>query len=114
MSFYNPYMQGPDYAGGVEDFLQQLFQMMMYKKYMDQMGQYDQQGQGQENTEGSANPGGFFQVGQDLAKNAQAGQDWKSQYGPAPVPWQIKQQEQLPQPSLNPWQIRQLMQYMPK
>jgi hypothetical protein len=37
MSFYNPYMQRPDYGQGIQDFLSQMFQMMMYKRYMDSM-----------------------------------------------------------------------------
>lgn len=58
MSFYNPYMQHPDYAGGIEDFMQQLFQMMMYKKYMDGMGGQEK---GQEDQGTMWNSGGSNQ-----------------------------------------------------
>jgi hypothetical protein len=42
MSFYSPNMQHPDYAGGLQDMVYQIIQMMMLKKMMSQTGQGQQ------------------------------------------------------------------------
>ena len=38
MGFYNPYMQGPDLGGGMQDLLGQIMQIVMMKKIMGQQG----------------------------------------------------------------------------
>lgn len=39
MSFYNPFMKGPDFGAGLSDIAGQVMQMMMMKKMFSQPGQ---------------------------------------------------------------------------
>jgi len=45
-NFYNPYMKGPDFAGGISDMVGKLLQMMMMKQVFGGMGGAEGQGGG--------------------------------------------------------------------
>ena len=46
MSYYNPYMKGPDMSQGINDFVGKLMQMMMMKQLFGQQGGVPGQGGG--------------------------------------------------------------------
>jgi len=80
MGFYNPYMQHPDYAGGVSDFIQQMFQMMMYKRFMDSMDKGEQGGMPTANQYTGAGGYGKFQppMPQQVPTIEYANDPWKT------------------------------------
>lgn len=122
MSFYNPYMQRPDYGQGIQDFISQLFQMMMYKKFMDSMGgekgqfpRFPQEGSGQSSDWGSlmaqaeppALPGGGLQPGTPGPTGVSSPFQQQPQIDPALMRaiseiFQSQMTNQGPQDS-NPW-----------
>lgn len=112
MSFYNPYMSHPDYGQGVNDFINQLFQMMMYKKYMDSMG--DTEGQNRFPREGEG-PSDYGKIGMhnDLQSIMQPAQTF-SPPGPSPYAQPAAQAAAAPQsmlPQISP-EVLQMMQQM--